>query len=196
MVHYQHQLCQRRVGLHGSPAQVTNALDGFAWDQPGITSSTVANDINNLGVPTSVAVILNNLAARPVAAQEMPAMSCSIATARAAPPPIPTACRSSPARRSIQNSVLFKYTYIGDSNLDGMVDSTDFGLFLAGYNDPGTAASLGWAVGDYDYSGTVDSTDFGLFLAGYNYYASNPIPLNGAGGVQPVPEPAAFLLAA
>ncbi len=43
-----------------SRAQVTNALDGFAWDEPGITSSTVANDINNLGVPTSVAVILNN----------------------------------------------------------------------------------------------------------------------------------------
>ncbi len=33
-------------------AQVTNAFDGFAWDLPGITSSTVANDINvNLGFP-------------------------------------------------------------------------------------------------------------------------------------------------
>ncbi len=41
-------------------SQVKNAFDNFAWDKPGITSSTVQNDVTNLGVPTSVAVVLNN----------------------------------------------------------------------------------------------------------------------------------------
>ena len=161
-------------------AQVANAFDGFAWDLPGITSSQVQTDINVNGIPTAVGIVLNN---------DTAGGNLFYGDGTGGFPQF--------AGDSVDfNSILFKYTYIGDSNLDGMVDSTDFGLFLAGYNDPGTAASLGWAVGDYDYSGTVDSTDFGLFLAGYNYYASNPVPLNGAGGVQPVPEPAAFLLAA
>ncbi len=179
-----------------SRAQVTNALDGFAWDQPGITSSTVANDINNLGVPTSVAVILNNSSGTAGGGAGDATDELFYSDGSGSPTTNPNGLPQFAGTSVNQNSVLFKYTYIGDSNLDGMVDSTDFGLFLAGYNDPGTAASLGWAVGDYDYSGTVDSTDFGLFLAGYNYYASNPIPLNGAGGVQPVPEPAALVLAA
>ncbi len=176
-------------------AQVTNALDGFAWDQPGITSSTVANDINNLGVPTSVAVILNNSSGTAGGGAGDASDELFYSDGSGSPTTNPNGLPQFAGTSVDQNSILFKYTYIGDSNLDGMVDSTDFGLFLAGYNDPGTAASLGWAVGDYDYSGTVDSTDFGLFLAGYNYYASNPIPLNGAGGVQPVPEPAALVLA-
>ncbi len=162
--------------------QVKNAFDNFAWDQPGITSSQVAADIAG-GIPTSVGIVLNNnLGGAGNASDELFYGNGT----------------SLPQFAGVsvdQNSVLFKYTYIGDSNLDGMVDSTDFGLFLAGYNDPGTAASLGWAVGDYDYSGTVDSSDFGLFLAGYNYYASNPVPLVGAGGVQPVPEPESIYLA-
>ena len=158
-------------------AQVTNALDGFAWDQPGITSSTVANDINNLGVPTSVAVILNNSSGTAGGGAGDASDELFYSDGSGSPTTNPNGLPQFAGTSVDQNSVLFKYTYIGDSNLDGMVDSTDFGLFLAGYNDPGTAASLGWAVGDYDYSGTVDSTDFGLFLAGYNYYASNPIPL-------------------
>ncbi len=158
---------------------MVNAFDSFAWDKPGITSSQVQTDVNVNGIPTAVGIVLNN---------DTAGGNLFYGDGTGGFPQF--------AGTSVDyNSILFKYTYIGDSNLDGMVDSTDFGLFLAGYNDPGTAASLGWAVGDYDYSGTVDSTDFGLFLAGYNYYASNPVPLNGAGGVQPVPEPAALVLA-
>ncbi len=155
----------------------------------------MANDINNLGVPTSVAVILNNSSGTAGGGAGDASDELFYSDGSGSPTTNPNGLPQFAGTSVDQNSVLFKYTYIGDSNLDGMVDSTDFGLFLAGYNDPGTAASLGWAVGDYDYSGTVDSTDFGLFLAGYNYYASNPVPLNGAGGVQPVPEPAALFLA-
>ncbi len=73
------------------------------------------------------------------------------------------------------------------------MDATDFGLFLAGYNDPSLAAELGWALGDYDYDGTVTSSDFGEFQAGYNYYQNSGVLISG--GVQPVPEPGAAALA-
>ncbi len=144
----------------------------------------MANDINNLGVPTSVAVILNNSSGTAGGGAGDASDELFYSDGSGSPTTNPNGLPQFAGTSVNQNSILFKYTYIGDSNLDGMVDSTDFGLFLAGYNDPGTAASLGWAVGDYDYSGTVDSTDFGLFLAGYNYYASNPVPLAGSGGVQ------------
>ncbi len=148
----------------------------------------MANDINNLGVPTSVAVILNNSSGTAGGGAGDATDELFYSDGSGSPTTNPNGLPQFAGTSVNQNSVLFKYTYIGDSNLDGMVDSTDFGLFLAGYNDPGTAASLGWAVGDYDYSGTVDSTDFGLFLAGYNYYASNPVPLAAQGACSRCPN--------
>jgi hypothetical protein len=56
-----------------------------------------------------------------------------------------------------------KYTFYGDSNLTGEVDSADFARFLAGFDDGATPA---WHTGDYDYTGVVDVEDFHLFLAG------------------------------
>ena len=74
----------------------------------------------------------------------------------------------------------------------------DVGFFQAGFDDTnqgGTLAQqLGWAVGDYNYDGTVDANDVGFFQAGFDYYNQNPNPLGGAGGVQPVPEPATSVL--
>ena len=162
-------------------AQVANAFDGFAWDLPGITSSQAQADINGPGIPTAVGIVLNN---------DTAGGNLFYGDGTGGFPQF--------AGTSVDsNSILLKYTYLGDSNLDGMVDAGDFNLFQAGYSDPTLAAQLGWAVGDYDYSGTVDAGDFNLFQAGYSYYSNNPIVLSGSGsgGVQPVPEPAALVLA-
>ncbi len=60
------------------------------------------------------------------------------------------------------NAVIVKYTYYGDSNLDGKVDlGNDFNLFLIGYLTPN---STGWELGDYNYDNVVDATDFGLLV--------------------------------
>jgi fibronectin-binding autotransporter adhesin len=62
-------------------------------------------------------------------------------------------------------AVLVKYTYYGDSNLDGKVDGADFQMFLNGF--AGVSASS-WSSGDYTYDGKVDiGNDFYLFLISY-----------------------------
>jgi hypothetical protein len=54
-----------------------------------------------------------------------------------------------------------KYTLYGDTNLDGSVNSVDFGNLAANFGKSGKV----WDQGDFDYNGTVNSVDFGL-LAG------------------------------
>jgi hypothetical protein len=61
-------------------------------------------------------------------------------------------------------TLLVKYTYYGDNNLDGKVDTTDFQDFLNGYALNGST----WFQGDYTYDGKVDlGNDFDLFLSSY-----------------------------
>src|SRR5439155_12913237 len=83
-------------------------------------------------------------------------------------------------------SVLIRYTFAGDSNLNGTVDLTDFTFLAANFN--GTNKT--WLQGDYNYDGSVNLTDF-TFLAS-NFNQTSP-----ADGVSPgavVPEPAAIAL--
>jgi fibronectin-binding autotransporter adhesin len=62
------------------------------------------------------------------------------------------------------DAVLVKFTYYGDSSLDGNVDlGNDFTLFLAGY----LSGASSWELGDYNYDGKVDAVDFGLFIDSY-----------------------------
>ncbi len=85
------------------------------------------------------------------------------------------------------NSVLIKYTYFGDSNLDGFVTDDDLGYFLAGY---GTDVSANpWAFGDYNHDGFTTDDDLGYFLASYG---STP-GLSG-GGIQAIPEQSTLVL--
>jgi hypothetical protein len=61
------------------------------------------------------------------------------------------------------NSILIKYTYDGDSDLDGDVDADDYARIDGGFaqrNSPGFVAS--YRTGDFDYSNSVNSDDFFL----------------------------------
>lgn len=88
-----------------------------------------------------------------------------------------------------------RYTYYGDADLSGTLDSTDFFLI-----DNGFASSLlGWTNGDFDYSGAVDSTDY--FLIDNAFSLGGPgLPAPFAGGGKPpgglVPEPGSVALLA
>jgi fibronectin-binding autotransporter adhesin len=67
--------------------------------------------------------------------------------------------------QSITHAVIVKYTYYGDSNLDGVVNTADFQMFLNGL---AAAGGSSWSAGDYTYDGRVDiGNDFNLFLVGY-----------------------------
>jgi beta-glucanase (GH16 family) len=63
------------------------------------------------------------------------------------------------------------YTLYGDANLDGAVNSVDFGDLAANFGK----SSKTWDQGDFNYDGTVNSVDFGL-LAG-NFGKSSGINL-------------------
>ena len=67
----------------------------------------------------------------------------------------------------------------GDTDRDGVVDSTDIQLILAA-NSFGNGIGFGWSAGDFDGNLIVDSADIQLILAGGLFgtgpYASQPSP--------------------
>jgi hypothetical protein len=71
--------------------------------------------------------------------------------------------------------VMVKYTYYGDADLNGMVDSDDVNLTTGGY---GTTSGATWDSGDFDYSGGVNSDDANLLTSNYGagWKAGNPNP--------------------
>ena len=82
------------------------------------------------------------------------------------------------------DSILFKYTYNGDLNLDGRVSIADY--LIA---DRGSARGLsGWANGDVNYSGAVDGADYLLMDQAFLMQGA---PLMGGASqiAAPIPEP-------
>ena len=60
------------------------------------------------------------------------------------------------------------YTLYGDTNLDGTVNSIDFGDMAANFGKSGKV----WDQGDFNYDGVVNSIDFGLLAANFGKSAS------------------------
>jgi hypothetical protein len=98
--------------------------------------------------------------------------------------------------------VLVKYTYYGDTNLDGKVDGTDYSKIDFAYTHPGLT---GWANGDFNYDGVIDGSDYTLIDNAFNSqgavlsasFAATPTDqvAGGAiisGGTAAVPEPASL----
>ncbi len=62
------------------------------------------------------------------------------------------------------SDVLVKYTYLGDANLDGIVNGSDFTLIDNGFN----SALTGWRNGDFNYDGVVNGDDYTLIDNAFN----------------------------
>ncbi|HUT94718.1 MAG TPA: RHS repeat-associated core domain-containing protein [Thermoguttaceae bacterium] len=152
-----------------------NADGGGYWDGPGITSSTAA-----AGTITAVGVIDN--------ADPETKIGWSAGWTSFDGVPID------------ETSVLVKYTYYGDLNFDGIVDSNDYDLIdntfaLYDPDDPINTAPAGgwrWSVGDVTYDGVVDSNDYDKID---NAFALQSGALGGIGGpvavaVSATPAPA------
>ena len=87
------------------------------------------------------------------------------------------------------NSILLKFTYTGDSDLDGDIDADDYAHIDAGF----AGGLSGYANGDYDFNGTINSDDFFLIDRAF---ASQGTPLALlSDAVSAVPEPAMLSLA-
>jgi hypothetical protein len=68
------------------------------------------------------------------------------------------------------SSILIKYTYAGDANLDGQVDITDLGNLATAWQTAGP-----WTSGDFDYSNFVDITDLGMLATNWQAGVGSPL---------------------
>ncbi|MBC7783823.1 MAG: autotransporter-associated beta strand repeat-containing protein [Burkholderiales bacterium] len=76
------------------------------------------------------------------------------------------------------SSVLVKYTWRGDANLDGVVNGSDYALADTGFSGGGT----GWFYGDVNYDGSINGSDYALIDTGFSSQTG------------PLPEPAMLSL--
>ena len=74
------------------------------------------------------------------------------------------------------NSVLVRFTYYGDADLNGVVDLGDFDAWLFGYQNQSTVPH-DWANGDFDYNRSIDISDFDAWLGSYQAHLENLGPL-------------------
>jgi autotransporter-associated beta strand protein len=79
--------------------------------------------------------------------------------------------------------IIVKYTFTGDADVDGDVDTVDFARFMNGFggNAPSSeemlaaAVTAEWYNGDFNYSNSVNGADFALFEQGLIAYGqANP----------------------
>ena len=87
------------------------------------------------------------------------------------------------------------YTYFGDSNLDGKVDTSDFMTLGLNFGATGKV----WATGDFNYDGVVNALDFNAIATNFGRttlaapgLSATPAPVLGS----LVPEPGSLTLLA
>jgi len=61
-----------------------------------------------------------------------------------------------------------KYTLLGDANLDGAVNGSDFAILASNFNK----AVNSWDAGDFNYDGAANGADFALLASNFNKGAS------------------------
>ena len=165
----------------GSPAAVTalvkqgyNLAGGGNWTGQGITSSTAATNTTHL---TGLGVILNTTDGTTPLYGSGTALGLFDG--------------SSPAALD----VLVRYTYIGDANLDGKVDVSDYSRIDNGFVQHLT----GWYNGDFNYDGVVNGSDYTLIDNAFNSQgavltAEIGAPVAVALNTVAVPEPASVAM--
>lgn len=86
-------------------------------------------------------------------------------------------------------ATVVKFTYVGDTDLNGLVDGVDIANLIEGLS----TAKTGWHNGDVNYDGVVNATDYALLISAY---ANQGAPLSQPGGGGSIPEPGTLALLA
>lgn len=92
----------------------------------------------------------------------------------------------------LTTDLIVRYDYVGDTNIDGVLDGIDAVNILEGMSTGAT----GWENGDINYDGAVNALDYNLFLAAFNAnLPSLGSPSSfGDGSGAAVPEPSALAI--
>jgi hypothetical protein len=90
------------------------------------------------------------------------------------------------------SSIIVKYTFYGDANLDGAVNLQDFNRLASNFG----ASGKFWPQGDFNYDKLVNLQDFNLFAANFGISASGPevTAQDWSRLAAAVPEPASLAL--
>ncbi len=83
--------------------------------------------------------------------------------------------------------ILVKYTYVGDADLTGKIDASDYMLLDAGF----AAHSTGWRNGDFNYDGVINGDDYTLIDNAFNTQGNVIIAGLSAGPAESIASPAA-----
>jgi hypothetical protein len=76
----------------------------------------------------------------------------------------------------------FRYTLLGDANLDGKVNGADFAILAAAFNQ----AVSGWDQGDFNYDGAANGADFAFLAGNFNQGVAAPAIVAPAAAVPAV----------
>jgi hypothetical protein len=90
--------------------------------------------------------------------------------------------------QSIDNTTLvIRYTYRGDANLDGLVNALDFNALASNF---GSASGRVWTQGDFNYDSITNTLDFNSLAANFNQPAFASQSLGAL-----IPEPSLLVFA-
>jgi hypothetical protein len=128
----------RSTPLTTVQARIASARNGGAWNAPGITS-TAAKNAN----PKNTT--LGALTGTEYKSALGPAATFN-------------------GRAVANTDVLVKYTYYGDSDLNGVVNFDDYARIDSGFNN----SRSGWFNGDFDFNGVVNFDDYALIDLAFN----------------------------
>jgi len=168
--------------VHNSSVGAVTALlasgyNGGKWNgTTGIVSSTAAADSTHL---TALGVILNNTDG----STPLFGSSSNLGLFDGTSP--------------LATDVLVKYTYYGDTNLDGVVDGTDYSRIDNAFTNNQNSSNpklTGWFNGDFNYDGIINGSDYALIDNAFNQQGASlasAVATAQIGGTS-VPEPACF----
>ena len=168
------------VNGYAKSGRGTNGL----WTGPGITSSLAAAAPGKY----AVGVVVNDTVQDPTGAAAL--SGTKIIT-------------TFDGQTVNDGDVLVKYTYAGDSNLDGVVNAADY--MQIDNNVNGGGSLKGWYNGDFNYDGVVNGDDYALIDNAFNTQGGVSLAGGSAGpaemiagntGQVAVPEPGMLSLLA
>jgi hypothetical protein len=114
---------------------IARGFNGGAWNGTGSVSTRVASVNAALGNPHAYAIGYADASDAAVAADGF-----------------------------TPGTVVIEPAIVGDANLDGKVNFSDFQLLAASFNQPNTS----WDQGDFNYAAKTNFTDFQLLAANFN----------------------------
>jgi hypothetical protein len=124
-------------------SQIASGYNGGYWNGQGVVSSTAAGDTTHL---TAVGAELNNNGS----GQPLYGSATTLGLFDGLTPAV--------------TDVLVKYTYYGDTDLNGGVDGSDYTRIDNGFLNHLT----GWSNGDLNYDGIINGSDYTLIDNAYN----------------------------